>query len=151
MNVDTWLGDSMMIYNALPSLDNRDMKKLVREDHVELSDITLLTKEAITKAFEKAMTRGHKLFGAHAFRKSVPPYRRTPINKSLFEAWGVLLSKLTDEEFGNLCRNKTQLLADYEKDLYSNNFVIAISRDSMSKWSVNHRYTVISSLINKYK
>lgn len=151
VNVDTWLGDSMMIYNALPGLDNRDMKKLIREDHVELSDISPLTKETIIKAFEKAMTRGHKLFGAHAFRKSVPPYRRTPINKSLFEAWGVLLSKLTNEEFNHLCHNKIQLLADYEKDLYSDDFVIAISRDSMSKWSVNHRYTVISSLINKYK
>lgn len=151
VNVDTWLGDTMMIFNALPGLDNRDIKKLVREEHVEVSDIILLTKEEISMAFDKAMTRGHELFGAHAFRKSVPPYRRTPINKSLFETWGVLLSKLTEEEFGHLVHNKTRLLADYEKDLYSDDFVIAISRDSMSKWSVNHRYTVISNLINKYK
>ncbi len=151
VNVDTWLGDTMMIYNALPELDNRDIKKLIMEEHVEVSDITLLTKEEITQAFEKAMIRGRQLLGAHAFRKSVYPYRRSPINRSLFEAWGVLLSKLTDEEFDHLCHNKSQLLADYEKDLYSNNFVIAISRDSMNKWSVSHRYTIISNLINKYK
>lgn len=151
VNVDTWLGDTMMIYNAMPALNNRDMKKLLREEHVVEGDITIRSKNEITEAFEKAMIRGHELFGAHAFRKSLPPYRRSPINKSLFETWGVLLSKLTDDEFMHLCKNKAQLLEDYESFLYSNDFVIAISRDSMSKGSVNHRYTEISKLINRYK
>ena len=151
VNVDTWLGDTMMIYNALPGLDNRDMKKLAREGNVILADVNVLTKEDITEAFEKAMVRGAELFGAHAFRKSLPPYRRSPINKSLFETWGVLLSKLTEYEFYNLCNNKEQLLSEYEQDLYSDDFVIAISRDSMSKWSVGYRYHVISTLIYKYK
>jgi len=151
VNVDTWLGDTMMIYNAMPALNNRDMKKLIREEHVSEDDITIRSNIEITEAFEKAMIRGRELFGTHAFRKSLPPYRRSPINKSLFETWGVLLSKLTDNEFLNLCKNKAQLLADYEIFLYSNDFVIAISRDSMSKWSVNHRFTEISNLINRYK
>ena len=151
VNVDTWLGDTMMIYNALPGLDNRDMRKLAREGNVTLADVNVLTKEYISEAFEKAMNRGAELFGAHAFRKSLPPYRRSPINKSLFETWGVLLSKLTENEFSNLCKNKEQLLSEYEQDLYSDEFVIAISRDSMSKWSVGHRYHVVSTLIDKYK
>ncbi len=151
VNVDTWLGDTMMIYNALPRLDNRDIKKLTREGNVTLKDITILNREEITERFEKAMVRGRKLFGAYAFRKSLPPNRRSPINKSLFETWGVLLSKLTNQEFARLYHNKTQMLSEYERDLYSDDFVIAISRDSMSKWSVNHRYTVISNLINRYK
>ena len=151
VNVDTWLGDTMMIYNAMPGLDNRDMKKLVKEEHVVLDDITVLTKEEIVKAFEKAMKRGQDLFGPHAFRKSLPGSRRTPINKSLFETWGVMLSKLTDAEFANLLRNKTQLLREYADYLYTDSFVIAISRDSMKKSSVHHRYTIVSDLINKYK
>lgn len=151
VNVDTWLGDTMMIYNALPELDNRDMKKLTREGHVTVGDVNVLTKTYITEAFEIAMDRGRKLFGAHAFRKSLPPYRRSPINKSLFETWGVLLSKLTEQEFSNLCSNKKHLLLEYEKDLNSYDFVIAISRDSMSKWSVGYRYHVVSTLIDKYK
>lgn len=150
-NVDTWLGDTMMIYNAMPGLDNRDMKKLVKEEHVVLDDITVLTKEEIVKAFEKAMKRGQELFGPHAFRKSLPDSRRTPINKSLFETWAVMLSKLTDAEFANLLRNKTQLLREYADHLYTDSFVIAISRDSMKKSSVHHRYTIVSDLINKYK
>lgn len=151
VNPDTWLGDTMMIYNAMPTLENRDIKKLVKEGNVTLDDITVMTKEEISNSFEKAMNRGQELFGSHAFRKSIPGNRRAPINKSLFETWGVLLSKLTDDEFKNLRRNKQQLLNEYADYLYTNNFVIAISRDSMNKWSVNHRYTIVSDLINKYK
>ena len=151
MNPDTWLGDTMMIFNAMPSLDNRDIKKLVKEGNVAIEDITVMTKDSIIESFEKAMTRGQELFGPHAFRKSIPGNRRAPINKSLFETWGVLLSKLSDDEFKKLCRNKQLLLNEYADYLYTNYFVIAISRDSMNKWSVNHRYTIVSDLINKYK
>lgn len=151
VNPDTWLGDTMMIYNAMPSLDNRDIKKLVKEGNVAIEDITVMAKDAIIESFEKAMTRGQELFGPHAFRKSIPGNRRAPINKSLFETWGVLLSRLSDDEFKKLCSNKQLLLNEYADYLYTNNFVIAISRDSMNKWSVNHRYTIVSDLINKYK
>ena len=58
---------------------------------------------------------------------------------------------MDDDEFKKLCRNKQLLLNEYEDYLYTNNFVIAISRDSMNKWSVNHSYTIVSDLINKYK
>ena len=135
----------------MPSLDNRDIKKLVKEGNVAIEDITVMAKDAIVESFEKAMTRGQELFGTHAFRKSIPGDRRAPINKSLFETWGVLLSKLSDDEFKKLCSNKQLLLNEYADYLDTNNFVIAISRDSMNKWSVNHRYTIVSGLINKYK
>ncbi len=151
VNVDTWLGDTMMIYNAMPGLDNRDMKKLVREGNVVVGDVQLMTGDAIKAAFEKAMVRGSQLFGIHAFRKSLPGNRRSPINKSLFETWGVLLSRLTEQEFANVLRNKQALLTEYEGNLYDNDFIIAISRDSMSKWSVGYRYRIVSELINAYK
>lgn len=151
VNPDTWLGDTMMIYNAMPSLDNRDIKKLVKEGNVAIEDITVITKDDIVISFEKAMNRGRELFSLHAFRKSIPGNRRAPINKSLFETWGVLLSKLSEDEFENLCGNKQQLLNEYADYLYMNNFVVAISRDSMNKWSVHYRYAIVSDLINKYK
>lgn len=151
VNVDTWLGDTMMIYNALPGLDNRDIKKLVKEGNVEVSDVQVLTSDDVKTSFENAMKRGQDLFGVHAFRKSLPDSRRSPINKSLFETWGVLLSKLTNQEFARLLQNKNRLLENYEQYLNSNEFIIAISRDSMNKLSVNHRYNVISTLIDKYK
>lgn len=151
VNVDTWLGDTMMIYNAMPVLDNRDVKKLVREGNVVVSDVQVMTKNAIKAAFEMAMVRGQQLFGPHAFRKSLPGNRRSPINKSLFETWGVLLSKLTEQEFANILNNKDQLMDEYKNNLYDNDFIVAISRDSMSKWSVGYRYRIVSDLLNAYK
>lgn len=151
MNVDTWLGDTMMIYNALPELNNRDIKKLVKEGNMAVSDVTVLTKDEIKRSFEKAMLRGRDLFGPHAFRKSMPNCRRSPINKSLFETWGVLLSRLTDEEFERLLAHRDGMIEEYGRYLYDENFIIAISRDSMSKWSVSYRYGIINNLINAYK
>ena len=151
VSVDTWLGDTMMIYNALPGLDNRDIKKLVKEGNLSVDDVTTLTKNEIMHLFEKAMLRGRELFGDHAFRKSMQGYRRSPINKSLFETWGVLLSRLTDEEFESLLVHKDHMMEEYSRYLIDDNFIIAISRDSMSKWSVNYRYGIITDLINAYK
>lgn len=151
VSVDTWLGDTMMIYNALPGLDNRDIKKLVKEGNLSVDDVTTLTKNEIMHLFEKAMLRGRELFGDHAFRKSMQGYRRSPINKSLFETWGVLLSRLTDEEFESLLVHKDHMMEEYGRYLIDDNFIIAISRDSMSKWSVNYRYGIITDLINAYK
>jgi len=151
VSVDTWLGDTMMIYNAMPGLNNRDIKKLVREGNVVIGDVQVMTEDSIKIAFEKAMMRGIQLFGLHAFRKSLPGNRRSPINKSLFETWGVLLSKLSDSEFANVLRDKEHLLAEYESHLYDNDFIVAISRDSMNKWSVGYRYRIVSELINAYK
>lgn len=151
VNVDTWLGDTMMIYNALPDLSNREINKLVKEGNVKMEDIRRVTQEDIVSAFEKAMVRGKRLFGAHAFRKSMPHHRRSPINKSLFETWGVLLSKLSDTEFEHLLQHKEEMLKKYEQYLSKEDFIIAISRDSMKKWSVNKRYTLLNGLIDEYK
>lgn len=149
-NIDDWLCDTMIILNNRENFETRDIKKLVREKRVNLSDITVLTDEDITSRFVLAMERGKEIFGGHAFRKSLDPYRKTPINKALFETWGILLSKLTKEDYDNLRTNKESLLKDYRNYLWNGQFIIAISRDSMNKNSVNYRYTELQNLINKY-
>lgn len=149
-NIDDWLCDTMIILNNRNNFEARDIRKLVREKRVNLSDITILTDEEITSRFVLAMERGKEIFSVHAFRKSLSPHRRTPINKALFETWGILLSKLTEEEYYHLRTNKKSLLADYENYLWNEQFIVAISRDSMNKNSVNYRYTELNNLINKY-
>lgn len=149
-NIDDWLCDTMIILNNRENLNARDIKKLVREKRVNLPDVTLLTDDEIVSRFILAMKRGKEIFGKHAFRKSLPPHRRTPINKALFETWGILLSKLTEDEFSNLRTNKASLLNDYKGYLWNEKFIIAISRDSMNKNSVNYRYSELLNLIRKY-
>lgn len=150
-SIDDWLCDTMILLNNRSDYEKRDIKKLQREKRVNLSDVTTMSDEDIRSRFVLAMKRGKELFGAHAFRKSIAPHRRTPINKALFETWGILLSQLDNEEFIRLINNKEALLEEYEKYLWNDQFIIAISRDSMSKNSVNYRYTELSNLINKHK
>lgn len=149
-NIDTWLSDTMIIYNSLPSLDSRDIKRSMSRGTVNVSDIKVLDEDTIISNFDLAMIRATKLFGKHAFRKSYGAQRRRPINKCLFESWGVLLANMSKEQYMRLCTNKTGFIKEYSRLLDDNKFVIAISRDSMRQGSVAYRYDELSKLIKRY-
>lgn len=150
-NIDTWLSDTMIILNSMPSLDSREINKCIKRGTVNAVDINRLTLDDIKNSFTIAMKRAKTIFGAHAFRKSVPGMRRRPVNKSLFETWGVILSSLSDSEFINLTKNRAQLIREYTQILGREDFVIAISRDSMKHASVSLRFNLLKSLVQKYK
>lgn len=152
VSVDTWLSDTMIIVNSLPNLDARNLKRQVSKPNatIDMRSIVPLSVDSIRASFEIAMKRAHKLFTSHAFRKSYPGKRRTPINKSLFETWGVLLSGITEEQFDNLYKRKDEMMMDYEDLINDNDFVIIISRDSMKPASIKKRFEIISNLIQTY-
>ena len=149
-NIDTWLSDSMIILNALPELETRELKKCVQQNSIILSDIERITFDEIRELFLLAMRRAKKLFGKHAFRKSTVGERRRPINKSLFEIWSVLLCEMTEEDFSVLYKNRNKIIPDYRTILDDYNFEIAISRDSMRHTSVSLRYNKLKELVKKY-
>lgn len=149
-NIDTWLSDTMIILNALPDLDTRELNKCVQQKTIVLKDIEDIDFSQIKENFLLAMRRAKKLFGKHAFRKSTPDMRRRPINKTLFEIWNVLLCELNEEEFNMLYKNRTKLIPDYRAILDDYSFEIAISRDSMRHTSVALRYTKLKELAKKY-
>jgi hypothetical protein len=150
LNIDTWLSDTMIIINALPNLDSREIKKCIKQKTINLDDIEHISINGIKDTFSLAMKRAHKLFGKHAFRKSTDNMRRRPINKSLFEAWGVLLSGMTEIQFNLLCTNKKSFMVEYRRLLDDEAFSIAISRDSMKHLSVKLRFEKLTEIINKY-
>lgn len=150
LNIDTWLSDTMIIINALPDLDSREIKKCIKQKTVNIEDIEHISIDSIKDIFSLAMKRAHKLFGKHAFRKSTDNMRRRPINKSLFEAWGVLLSEMTESQFNLLCINKKSFMEEYRTLLDDDVFSIAISRDSMKHLSVKLRFDRLTEIINKY-
>lgn len=150
LNIDTWLSDTMIIINALPDLDSREIKKCIKQKTVNIEDIEHISIDSIKDTFSLAMKRAHKLFGKHAFRKSTDNMRRRPINKSLFEAWGVLLSEMTESQFNLLCINKKSFMEEYRTLLDDDVFSIAISRDSMKHLSVKLRFDRLTEIINKY-
>lgn len=149
-SIDDWLCDTMLLLNNRENLNVHEIRRLVKEKRVTLATVNCMSDEEITAKFVSAMQRCKALFGPHAFRKSLPPYRRAPINKTLFETWGVLLSQLSEQEFTSLMKNKAALIRDYEHHLWNDSFVTAISRDSMSRGSVTYRYSLLTQIIHQY-
>lgn len=149
-NVDDYLADTMIIINCGGNLTERQLEKLAKKTGTGETGIQHFTVEELTDRFVLAMTRPHRLFGKHTFRKSHGQNRRSPINKSLFETWGVLLSKLPQSTFERLYINKNQMMPEYIDLLESKDFQTAISRNSMTHQSVHYRFDKIKQLIDKY-
>lgn len=150
INVDSFLSDTMIIINSMPNFDNREFKKLIARTNIPLEDIRINNIDKIVDYFEKAMTRSYQLFGSHTFRKSYGDYYRTPINKALFETWGVLLAMLSEEEFKRLLAQKEAFLAAYTPLLHNNAFNLIISRDSMKHPSVKYRFEKLNQIIQQF-
>lgn len=149
ISVDTWLSDTMIILNALPALDTKELNKGIKSGSIVKEHINVVDETVITETFIRAMKRAGSFFGDHAFRKSYPGKRRTPINKSLFETWGVLLSNLSEAEFQKLQNNKERFMKEYKPLIDDPRFVLSISKDSMRPPSVKSRFEVLSNLVNK--
>lgn len=148
-DMDSFLSDTMRIINIMPSLNGKEGPKIFKEDvkreHVLINETSILEER-----FIKAMERGKEIFDEHAFRKSYPGKRRTPINKALFEVWGTLLGNLTSNEFNNLKKRKSEFIERHSVLLEDINFNYAISRDSLKALSVKDRYETLSGLLNEF-
>jgi len=149
-NVDTYLSDTMILINAMPTFDSREYKKMTAKGKVNISDVRIREISQLAKAFELAMRRSEQLFGQHTFRKSYGSNNRKPINKSLFETWGNLLLGLNDASFAKLMENKKVMIKDYIKLLNDSEFDNDVSRDSMKQASVARRFSKILKLINTH-
>ena len=150
-SMDDWLSNAMRTINVLPELDNSELAKIYKQQNVvNIPEIRNTTSEQLLADFELAMTRCHKLFEGHAFRKSLPgAERKTPINKSLFEAWSNALLELDKTAFTQLLENKTKLFHIYEKVLQEETFVNYISRHASQPDSVLKRYERIMEVIEE--
>jgi hypothetical protein len=149
ISVDNWLSDTMIILNALPSLETREFLKGVKSGAIIREQVNIVSEVFITNRFILAMRRSKDFFGEHAFRKSYPGKRRTPINKSLFETWGVLLSGLSEPEYQSLKQNEENFMTAYKHLIEDPLFVISISRDSMKHLSVKSRFEKLSNLLTE--
>jgi hypothetical protein len=98
--------------------------------------------------FKQVMNVAFDIFGKNAFRKlSNKAKKQQPINKSLFEAWSVNLSQLTDEEI-NLIKVRKQDLVDRFIDYVDNDreFFQSISQAAEK---VEYRFTTVEKIIRE--
>jgi hypothetical protein len=149
-NADSLMSDTMIIINSMPSFSGKEIKKLISREKIDLEEISFRHIDTLKQFFRTSMDRSYKLFGKHTFRKSYGEKARSPINKALFETWGVLLGSMDDDDFNTLLQNKKELLNEYTKILDNLDFQIAISRDSMKNTAVKNRFEKLKYLIAKY-
>ncbi|MBK8546276.1 MAG: DUF262 domain-containing protein [Saprospiraceae bacterium] len=148
-DMDTFLSDTMRILNLKNKVILNSSEKKFLES-LNNDSIIIFDLDKISQRFNLAMKRSKEIFGEHSFRKSYPGKRRTPINKGLFEVWGNLLGRLSDEQFLNLKINKSPFIAKHTELLNDENFIIVISRDSQKFSSVKTRYEKLNELLNQF-
>ena len=151
VTADTWLGDTMIILNAMPGLDSRDYRKLQNSTNASLPlEVRNMTFQEIENFFRNAMERCHVLFGKHAFRKSYGDQKLAPINRCLFEMWGYIIGSLSGEEFNTLISKQNDFLIKYWELLEDSDFQKEITRDSLKHISVKSRFKKLIYLTNEY-
>lgn len=124
----------------LDGLLNRTMGQLNAQTAAELSQTQAV--------FLSSMIKASKVFGRYAFRKIFARNdKRQPVNKPLFEVWGVLLKKyeLSDLE------QRREVILDAFIDVMTgdNDFVTAISYGTGSPGSVKYRFRRIARLLQE--
>jgi hypothetical protein len=140
-SMDTWLSNTMRVMNCMPDLDPKCIHKIFPDGLMPV--IRHRSIEDIKEKFLLSMVRSEVLFGAHAFRKSIPGRKKTPINKALFEIWANVLSELSESEFQVLQSERTKLFRNYSKILEDETFINAIGRNSSQPKDVVERYNTI--------
>ncbi|MEO1419296.1 MAG: hypothetical protein AAFW00_28845, partial [Bacteroidota bacterium] len=153
IGINRFLSETMVILNAYPDFKSKDLQKIVDREHVNMSDISVDHIQRAEFLFESGMRRSYNIFGWHCFRRSYGNRRRSPINKSLFETWGVLLALLEEEKYHKFLDNRAGLWDDYVPFLDGSDgyrFRNAISRDSMKATAVRYRFEIIEQLIQKH-
>lgn len=144
--MDNWLSDAMRVINILPHPTELQLKKIFQPSSIY--ELKINSIEEIEQKFEIAMHRGYELFEGHAFRKSLPgESRKSPINKSLFEIWGNVLSDISEEEFFLLKSKRSYLLEQYNLLFKDSEFSNSISRHSSSSKGVMYGFNKVKILI----
>lgn len=144
-DMDTFLSDTMIIINNMQNLNDARFQKKYGEavETIRIRDVDML--EAM---FTRGMIRGYGLFGKHAFRRSLPGSNRAPINKALFDSWGVSLARLTPAEYASLQENKKSMLFEYKTIMESDDrFIDSIGKGTWKHASVWIRFSIVKTII----
>lgn len=130
---ESYTGDmSLYLARALTFLNAAETKKM--------DDITL--------DFCNTMQRNQKLFGRHAFRKSLtahtPTAHRSVINISMFDTFSYCFTRVSDEA---IYHAEAEILDCIYKLMQNNTFINALTYSTNSTLQVQTRYKMMSSAL----
>lgn len=151
IDIDNILNNTMLVLNKIGGTPEIYKDELPVYKHYSFDELESM--------FVRSMERNYILFGTYAFRKSLPKERRTPINKALFETWGVTLGLLSETKWEKLLNNKRYFLERYGNVLYdydlngfiqyaSEEFLYAVGEYSYLNASIRLRYKLLEDLID---
>jgi len=111
-----------------------------------LEKITKAQEADLLSRFDQAMTNAHRLFGDYAFRKwPAKDDRKYPINRPLFEVWGIVLSSMEWKEIGPL---KGSIINAFREELaWNEGFLRSISTSTGTTTSVVVRFSTIIKIL----
>lgn len=98
-----------------------------------------------------ALFTANYIFRENVFSKSLLQGEETkgPLNRGLFEAWTVLLSKLGDRELDILQQNREEVVYEFKNTLKNNDFVKSITSSTTGANQVRIRFEAVQQIINK--
>jgi len=132
---NSFLNDSMRNFNsehAGQTLDSAEIKSIIAD-------------------FNDTMWYAHELFGSLAFRK-IDVWRKTrsPVNKSLFEAWSVNIHRLSQDERDWLLPRKNNLLNMFrERMAKDDEFLQSVTQGTGSVARVRKRFETVRQIIEE--
>jgi len=143
--MDPFLSDTMMAINQISNGVGCDDVKLPNNRTIHNSNIIELKNNFIL-----AMKRAYQLFGDCAFRITSPlKPAKTQINRSLFEVWSVLLSKMPEPQFKILYKKRNALYKKLDYEFADNTRLPrkSISSDTMN--NVKLRHGIIGDIVKE--
>ena len=129
----------------------RDLDGYLSQAMVKINGKNSKERDSLSADFKKAMLAANKVFGKYAFRKFYSKRgRRGPINKALFETWGVGFARRSDDEIASLVGSRETVMNEFIELVKTDwKFERAISSSTGTPARVRERFQAIDELIKR--
>lgn len=128
---------------------NVGLEKFLTQTMRELNNLSETERDDLDKKFRQAMDCSRAIFGDDTFRKPQRDGRRKPINKALFETWGVNLARCSPEQQAILIAKKDKLIDGFKQLMADEEFNTAISSSTAASSRVEIRFSKVEKLIQE--
>lgn len=142
--------------NRFIAFTELDYKKVYRDDinsflNKSLKTVNTYSEEELDRVrnnFKRSMNWSAALFGKYAFRKYSASWRRSQINKSMFELWAICFHEMSEEEADLLIANRDKFLEAF-RDLQQT-VEFKSSFDSTKTPALNKRVQLTKKFLEEF-
>lgn len=125
------------------NIDNFLIKGLKRVNNYSENQLS-----EIEHNFRRIMKYVADIFGKYAFRKYNQDWRRGPINKAIFELWGICFCRMSDDDLQKLVDKRQEFLSAFQNLLQNSEFVAALR--SGEAYACEKRVNMAQKMIKEF-